>query len=137
MHPMRRASMRQRSAFKCGLRYMDAYDSFDLLTDAAMLDEVESLLPDCRERLLPPTETLAMFLAQAMGADRSCRFAVNTFVSPGLAMGLSQCSTATGEYCRARKRLPQTMVSSLLRLNGNVVGFTSRCMLLAKARHDG
>ena len=66
MHPMRSACARQRSALRRGLRSIDAYAFFDLLTDASMLGEVESHLPVHRERLLPPTETLAMFLAQIL-----------------------------------------------------------------------
>lgn len=65
MHPMRSASARQRRALKRGLRTVDAYAFFDLLTDPSMLDEVESHLAVHRERLLPPTETLAI-LAPAL-----------------------------------------------------------------------
>jgi len=118
MHPMRSACARQRHALKRGLRSIDAYAFFDLLTDASMLDQVEAHLPAHRERLLPPTETLAMFLAQALSADRSCQYAVNSFVARRVAGGLSACSTATGAFCRARKRLPEAMVSSLLRFTG-------------------
>jgi hypothetical protein len=39
-----------------------------VLTSDALLDKVEELLPEHRERLYPPTETLSMFLAQAMSA---------------------------------------------------------------------
>jgi hypothetical protein len=67
---MRSASVRQRHALRRSLRSIDAYAFFDLLTDSSMLDQVDSHLPAHRERLLPPTETLAMFLAQALGADR-------------------------------------------------------------------
>ena len=118
MHPMRSTSVRQRRALKRGLRSIDAYAFFDLLTDPSMLDEVESQLPVHRERLLPPTETLAMFLAQALDADRSCQRAVNSFVSRRVAGGLSACSTSTGAFCRARQRLPEAMVRSLLRFTG-------------------
>ena len=55
----------------------DAYAFFDLLTRAALLSTVRSLLPAHRERLFPPTATLSMFLAQALNADRSCQKAVN------------------------------------------------------------
>ena len=115
MHPMRSARVRQRHALRRGLRSIDAYAFFDLLTDASMLDQVESHLPAHRERLLPPTETRAMFLAQALSADRSCQHAVNAFVARRVAGGLSACSTSTGAFCRARQRLPESMVSSLLR----------------------
>ena len=118
MHPMRSACARQRSALRRGLRSIDAYAFFDLLTDASMLGEVESHLPVHRERLLPPTETLAMFLAQALSPDRSCQQAVNAFASRRVAGGLSACSTSTGAFCRARQRLPVAMVSSLLRSSG-------------------
>lgn len=118
MHPMRSASVRQRHALRRGLRSIDAYAFFDLLTDSSMLDQVESHLPMHRERLLPPTETLAMCLAQALSADRSCQHAVNAFVARRVAGGLSACSTSTGAFCRARKRLPEGMVSSLLRFTG-------------------
>jgi len=118
MHPMRSACARQRHALKRGLRSIDAYAFFDLLTDPSMLDEVESHLPPHRERLLPPTETLAMFVAQALSADRSCQHAVNSFVTRRVAGGLAACSTGTGAFCRARQRLPETMVTALLQFTG-------------------
>lgn len=83
-----------------------------------MLDQLESQLPAHRERLLPPMETLAMFLAQALVSDRSCQQAANGFVARRVAGGLSACSTSTGAFCRARQRLPESMVSSQLRFTG-------------------
>ena len=50
---------------------------FNLLTGPQLLDRVEGLLPEHRERLFAPTETLAMFLAQVLSADGSCQQAVN------------------------------------------------------------
>ena len=104
MQPMRSASVRQRHALRRGLRSIAAYAFFDLLTDSSMLDQVESQLPAHRERLLPPTETLAMCLAQALSADRSCQHAVNAFVARRVAGGLSACSTSTGAFCRAQSK---------------------------------
>ena len=71
------------------------------------------MLPEHRERLYPPTETLSMFLAQAMSADRSCQNAVNQAALQRLCSGLTVNSTHTGGYCRARQRLPLNMVSCL------------------------
>lgn len=119
MHPVRSACARQRRALKRGLRSIDAYAFFDLVADLSMLDKVESHPPAHRERLLPPTEFLAMFLAQALSADRSCQHAVDTFVTHRVAGGLSACSTAIGAFCRARRRLPEAMVESLLRFTGH------------------
>lgn len=118
MHPMRNARARQLRTLSRAARTTDGHAFFNLLTDAATLDAVEVQLPAHRERLLPPTETLAMFLAQTLSADRSCQHAVNRFVAGRVAGGLSMCSTATGAYCRARKRLPEVMVRNLVRHTG-------------------
>lgn len=99
----------------------DAYAFFDLLTAPQLLPVVESSLPEHRERLYPPTETLSMFLAQAMGADRSCQNAVNDFSIKRVCGGLSPSSTRTGAYCKARKRLPVEMVSTLLHHTGALI----------------
>ena len=66
---------------------------------------MEELLPDHRERLYPPTETLSMFLAQALSEDRSCQKAVNDAAIKRVMGGLRSVSTGTGGYCRARQLL--------------------------------
>ena len=91
----------------------DAYAFFNLLTGPELLDKVESVLPQHRERRFPPTETLSMFLSQALSADRSCQKAVDEAAIKRLAAGLTPNSTHTGAYCRARKRLPMEMVQTL------------------------
>ncbi|WP_456380771.1 IS4 family transposase [Thiolapillus sp.] len=87
--------------------------TFNLLTSDILYDQVEKLLPKHRERLFPPTETLAMFVTQALSADRSCQHVVNQAAVGRLVSGLPTCSTHTGGYCRARQRLPLKMVSEL------------------------
>lgn len=87
--------------------------TFNLLTSDVLFDELEKLLPKHRERLFPPTETLSMFVTQALSADRSCQHVVNQATVQRLVGGLPVCSTHTGGYCRARQRLPLEMVSKL------------------------
>jgi hypothetical protein len=99
----------------------DSYTFFNMLTGPELLDLVEPLLPEHRERLFPPTEALSMFLAQALSADRSCQRVVNDSAVKRLAGGLPHCSTHTGGYCRARQRLPLTMVSTLARDSGRML----------------
>jgi hypothetical protein len=77
MHPNRHPSARQHQRFGRHVRDSDSYAFFNLLTGPRLLNEVEALLPDHRERLFPPTETLSMFLAQVLSADGSCRQAVD------------------------------------------------------------
>ncbi len=50
---------------------------FKLLTSPQLVEGLESLLPSHRERIFTPTKTLAMFLSQALHADRSCQRVVN------------------------------------------------------------
>jgi len=99
----------------------DAYSFFNLLTSPELLSTVEALIPEHRERQFPPTETLSMFLAQALNQDRSCQKAVNDAAVKRLIGGLPLISTATGGYCRARQRLPLAVVSALARQTGQLI----------------
>lgn len=92
---------------------------FKLLADPELLQRVESVMPKHRQRLFTPTQTLSMFLAQAMNADRSCQNAVNDFSIKRCCDGLKPSSVHTGAYCKARTRLPVEMVSTLLRSTGS------------------
>ncbi|VAW46461.1 hypothetical protein MNBD_GAMMA02-1321 [hydrothermal vent metagenome] len=106
----------------------DSYDFFNLLTSPELLDKTESLLPEHRERLFPPIETLSMFLAQVMSQDGSCQSAVNDSAVKRLFGGLTTCSTATGGYCKARARLPLNMASTLSR-------YTAKLMVEQTPKH--
>jgi hypothetical protein len=121
MHPIPRARVQQQARVRRRADQSDAYAFFNLLTSPALLDQVESLLPAHRERLFPPTETLSMFLSQALSADRSCQQAVNEAAVKRLIGGLPRLSTHTGAYCRARMRLPLTMPATLVRHTGQMV----------------
>ena len=113
MHPKRRACARQQRRVRSHARNSDPYTFFNLLTGPELLGEVEALVPEHRERLFPPIETLSMFLAHALSADRSCQKAVNDTAVQRWSGGLPRCSTHTGGYCRARQRLPMDLVSTL------------------------
>ena len=73
MHPNHSPREYQQRRVHTRAANTDSYDFFNLLTSSQLLNDIESLLPDHRERLFPPTETLSMFLAQALSADRSCQ----------------------------------------------------------------
>ncbi len=118
MNPSRLACAPQQRRVRSHVENSDPYTFFNLLTSPELLGEVEALLPEHRERLFPPAETLSMFLAQALSADRSCQKAVNDAAVQRWSGGLPRCSTHTGGYCRARQRLPVGMVSTLTRHTG-------------------
>lgn len=118
MSPKRSPCAQQQRRIRSHVHNSDADAFFNLLTRPELLSEIESLLPPHRERVFPSTETLSMFLAQALSADRSCQKAVNDTAVKRLARGLPRCSTHTGAYCRARQRLPMAMLSTLVRQTG-------------------
>ena len=121
MNPNRHACAPQQRRVRRHAENSEPYTFFNLLTSPALLDEVESLLPEHRERLFPPTETLSMYLAQALNADRSCQKAVNDTAVRRWSGGLPLCSTRTGGYCRARQRLAVAMVSALTQHTGRLM----------------
>ena len=121
MHPNLRRRAQQQRRVHHRANQSDAYTFFNLLTNPELLDRVESLLPEHRERLFPPAETLSMFLSQALSADRSCQRAVNEAAVKRLIGGLPVCSTHTGGYCRARARLPLSMLSGLTQHTGQAM----------------
>jgi hypothetical protein len=121
MHATSSSTRHQQQRIKSHGTQSDSYAFFNLLTSDALLGNVEALLPEHRERLYPPTETLSMFLAQAMSADRSCQHIVNQAVVQRLVGGLSVSSSHTGGYCRARQRLPVAMVCSLAQQLAGVI----------------
>lgn len=99
----------------------DAFFFFNRLTDPDLFEVLEGSLPDHRERLFPPTETLSMFMAQALKPDRSCQGIVNDAAVKRLLHGLPRCSTKTGAYCKARLRLPLDMVSAMAVATGRLI----------------
>jgi hypothetical protein len=121
MKPSRSAAARQQRRILNHAQNADADGFFNLLTAPQLLGAVESLLPDHRERLFPPTETLSMFMAQALSADGSCRQAVDDAAVKRLIAGMTPCSTNTAAYGKARARLPLAMINTLTRRTGTLV----------------
>lgn len=103
------------------LQQLEAVDFFNILTSPQLLEQTEAHLPEHRERLYPPTVTLAMFMRQVLNEDRSCQKAVNRWAAQRVAEGLSANSVDTAAYCRARQRLPIEMVMALTRASGQLM----------------
>jgi len=120
-HFNRRSRQQQRQVSKHA-QEADANHFFNLLTDPRLLETVESLLPEHRERQFPPTQTLAMFLGQIMSADGSCQHIVNQAAVGRLLVGMKPGSVNTSGYCQARQRLPLSMIRDLARKSGELLG---------------
>ena len=111
----------RRSTIARRAKASEAVEFFNVLTSPALLETTESVLPEHRERLYPPTVALSMFMRQVLEADGSCQKAVNGWAAQRAADGLPPCSVRTGGYCRARQRLPLEMVSALTRETGRLL----------------
>jgi hypothetical protein len=81
MHPGQHPAARQQQHLDRHVQDSDSEAFINLLTGPRLLNKIEALLPDDRERLFPPTETLSMFLAQVLSADGSCPQAVDDAVA--------------------------------------------------------
>lgn len=66
-----------------------------------------------RQRHFPPHVTLWTFLLQVLSADGSCREAVTRMRALRVARGQMPPSPNTGSSCKARRRLPETVVARL------------------------
>jgi hypothetical protein len=94
------------------MREVGSNHFFSLLTSPELLELVEASQPEYRERHYPPTVALSMFLSQVLSADGSCQNSVNEAIVNRLLCGLPALSVNTGGYCRARARLPVSMIRS-------------------------
>ena len=114
---------------------VDAVGFFNLLTGPELLEVTEAHLPAHRERLYPPTVALSMFMRQALDADGSCQKAVNGWAAQRHAEGLSVQSVRTGAYCKARERLPMSMVTGLTLAAGQLVSARAKTGWRWRGRH--
>lgn len=85
-------------------------DSFyNLLSQESIQKELKKDLPKYRDRLYNPMQTLSMFLTQVTNEDSSCQNVVNSKAI----ITTQDVSITTGGYCKARKRLPLSVVMNL------------------------
>ena len=135
---MLKSNSRSRKQQRCVAKQaqkVSASHFFNLLTDPQLLETVEALLPEHRERKYPPTLSLSMFLGQALSADSSCQKAVDEALVNRLLNGFGADSANTGGYCRARQRLPVEMVRGLARHTGLLLGEQTPAPWLWRGRH--
>jgi len=71
-----------------------------------------------REIVFTPLLTLWAFLSQVVSADSSCRAAVARVLAWLVSRGERPCSPKTDPYCKARRRLPHSLFTRLVRETG-------------------
>jgi hypothetical protein len=131
----KRQSAQQQRCIGKQAQTVDSLHFFNLLTGPQLLEPLEALLPEYRDRKYPPTVALAMFLGQVLSADDSCQNAVNEAIVSCLLRGAAASSANTGGYCLARQRLPQEMVRELARQTGSLLNAYTPKPWLWRGRH--
>ena len=88
-------------------------------------ERIEQALEDegavWREAVYTPLLTLWAFLAQVMSPDGSCRAAVARALAWLVAQGQPPCTPKTDPYCKARHRLPESLLPRLVRETGRAL----------------
>lgn len=87
----------------------------DVIPGESLLAWIAQEVGTYRERIYGPLATLVLFIEQVLGADHSCQDAVARGLSARVALGQPTCSLNTGPYCKARTRLPLSLLQRLAR----------------------
>jgi hypothetical protein len=90
----------------------------DVLTAGCLEGALREVKAAWNDRIYTPLATLWVFLGQVLNADQSCRAAVARLIAHRVSQGLEPCSSETGAYCQARKRLPERFFAAVARLVG-------------------
>jgi Transposase DDE domain len=99
---------------------MDSLDGFKTLIDQPSIQSIlKQEIPEYRERIFTPLNTLYVFNRQIMNAKQSCRGALIELMPEHLIKTGHAFSTHTGAYCKARQRLPETLISKLAQASGD------------------
>ena len=90
-----------------------------LLRRVLSFEHIAGVVAQCMgktaERIFTPFVTLAVFLAQILSDDHSCRGAFAQLLAWRVAHGLKPCSSRTVGYCKAHQRLPEDLLPRLVR----------------------
>ena len=90
----------------------------NVLTDESIIRALTDANITWLDRIFSPLVTLWVFLGQILSADHSCRAAVARLIAHRLSCGERACSSETGAYCQARKRLPERFFADVARQTG-------------------
>ena len=93
----------------------------NVLTDESITRALTDANITWLDRIFSPLVTLWVFLGQILSADHSCRAAVARLIAHRLSCGERACSSETGAYCQARKRLPERFFADVARQTGQAL----------------
>src|SRR4029453_16429183 len=117
-HSIERTALRQLQSLLQGFLQDDSVLFSARLTVQDIVDLISQTCVETCDRIFTPLVTLCTFLRQIHSDDPSCRAAVARLNATRAAQGLAPCSPLTGGYCKARQRLPETLLHRLVPLSG-------------------
>jgi Transposase DDE domain len=106
----------------------------DVLSSRCISRTLEEIKAPWYDRIFTPLVTLWVFLSQVLAADPSCRAAVARLIAHRVSQGLPPCSSETGAYCQARKRLPLAFFAAVARRVGQTLDARVETRWLWKGR---
>lgn len=117
-HSIGRTALAQLQSLLRGFLQEGSCPFGSVLTVKDIVDLISQECVETGERLFTPLVTLCTFLSQIHSDDPSCRAAVARLNALRVAQGLRPGSPLTGGYCKARHRLPESLLQRLLWLSG-------------------
>ena len=93
----------------------------DILSQDVIAQSLTAIKTCWLDRIYSPLMTLWVFLGQVLSADHSCRAAVARLIAHRVSRGQAPCSSETGAYCQARKRLPEEFFANVARHTGRAL----------------
>lgn len=100
-------------------------DEFSSILTSDDLNSFQDCYPGCRVRDFPPIKTLTLFMRQVASDTKSCRHTLIDEARDQVVKGNKVPNTETSAYCKARQRLTEASIKSLLRTSGNSLDLAS------------
>jgi hypothetical protein len=122
MRSFNQGAFRQQARFLRHQFLQDGELAFSNVLSEDMIARSLTAINTCwLDRIYSPLVTLWVFLGQVLSADHSCRAAVARLIAHRVSRGQAPCSSETGAYCQARKRLPEEFFSNVARQTGRAL----------------
>jgi Transposase DDE domain len=118
LHSIGRTALAQLQSLLHGFLQDDSLPFGSVLMVKDIVDLISQEWAETCDRIFTPVVTLWTFLSQIHSDDPSCRAAVARLNATRVAQGLAPCSPLTGGYCKARQRMPETLLHHLVLLSG-------------------
>jgi len=133
-HSTARRRTRQIETLRTQFAQVDGLPFADILTAERVENAMREERASWREEIYTPLLTLWAFLSQAVSPDGSCRASVARVLAWLVSRGEPPCSPKTGPYCKARRRLPESLLHRLVRETGQELHRRSQPEWLWKGR---